>query len=213
MSAGPLHPLASLRGRRRARSASKPSSGPVPSSPPTRAARMHTFYPNMKASHSLPSLLHTKLPTLGGTHRSPYHTRRMASTESAIDPESGIPLYMMPTKRSRGRRPVISPELDLAPDIEHTTASNQAQVQFSGVTKTGKPRKIFVCRVPECDKCFRRAEHLKRHVRSLHTNHKRKTVNNCSANPALADRMKTLLHQPTPAVILDAASRSPEETI
>ncbi|KPV76450.1 uncharacterized protein RHOBADRAFT_894, partial [Rhodotorula graminis WP1] len=26
------------------------------------------------------------------------------------------------------------------------------------------------CKVPGCGKCFKRSEHLKRHVRSIHTN-------------------------------------------
>ncbi|KAK9900758.1 hypothetical protein P389DRAFT_177469 [Cystobasidium minutum MCA 4210] len=54
-----------------------------------------------------------------------------------------LPLHMLPTKRSRGRRPVISPELDIAPTVESTTASTLDQVSFTGVTKTGKPKKIF----------------------------------------------------------------------
>jgi len=84
-----------------------------------------------------------------------------------------LPWHMLPTKRSRGRRPVISPDLDIDPTIDSTTASTLQQVSFTGVTKTGKPKKIFVCRVPGCDKCFRRSEHLKRHIRSIHTHDKR----------------------------------------
>lgn len=85
-----------------------------------------------------------------------------------------VPLHMLPTKPSRGRRPVVSPELNLDPTVDSATASTMQQVTFTGLTKTGKPKKIFVCRVPGCDKCFRRSEHLKRHIRSIHTNDKRK---------------------------------------
>jgi len=102
--------------------------------------------------------MYDELPILGPHHLS--------------SPAVLLPLSMMPTKRSRGRRPIISPELDLDQSVESTTASTSAQLKFSGVTKTGKPKKIFVCRVPGCDKCFKRSEHLKRHVRSIHTNEK-----------------------------------------
>ncbi|BGP23224.1 proteophosphoglycan ppg4 [Rhodotorula toruloides] len=78
----------------------------------------------------------------------------------------------MPTKRSRGRRPPCTPDLDLDPqDLEDPEFKlTEAQIAYAGVTKTGKPKKIFVCRVPGCGKLFRRSEHLKRHVRSIHTN-------------------------------------------
>ena len=86
-----------------------------------------------------------------------------------------LPLHMLPTKRSRGRRPIDSYALDVDPEAEATTASTYDQLAFSGVTKTGKPKKIFICRVPGCDKCFRRGEHLKRHIKSLHSHDKRKS--------------------------------------
>ncbi|KAI5481565.1 zinc finger, C2H2-type protein [Pseudohyphozyma bogoriensis] len=77
---------------------------------------------------------------------------------------------MMPTKRSRGRRPPCSPDLVLAADPNANPS--EAQIRYCGVTKTGKPKKIFLCKVPGCGKCFKRSEHLKRHVRSIHTNEK-----------------------------------------
>ncbi|SGZ16843.1 BQ5605_C020g09072 [Microbotryum silenes-dioicae] len=84
---------------------------------------------------------------------------------------AGIPtddeFMQLPTKRSRGRRPPSSPELLFPsnPNID----PNEALIAYSGVTKTGKPRKIFLCKVPDCNKIFKRSEHLKRHVRSIHT--------------------------------------------
>lgn len=77
----------------------------------------------------------------------------------------------MPTKRSRGRRPPCSPDLVLSNDPNANPS--EAQIRYCGVTKTGKPKKIFLCKVPLCGKCFKRSEHLKRHVRSIHTNEKR----------------------------------------
>lgn len=123
------------------------------------------FKTNTHSTIALPSL--DKLPASGRV------TQGKQSSTSMLLGQSLLPLHMLPTKRSRGRRPVISPELDIAPTVESTTASTMDQVSFTGVTKTGKPKKIFVCRVPGCDKCFRRSEHLKRHIRSIHTHDKR----------------------------------------
>ena len=98
------------------------------------------------------------------------------STPSPVMPDIDAPLHMLPTKRSRGRRPVDSNALDVCPEVDATMASTRDQLAFSGVTKTGKPKKIFICRVPGCDKCFRRGEHPKRHIRSLHTLDKRRSL-------------------------------------
>ena len=79
----------------------------------------------------------------------------------------------MPTKSSRGRRPPCSPALLGAVVDDPNLNPSEAQIKYCGVTKTGKPKKIFLCKVPQCGKCFKRSEHLKRHVRSIHTNEKR----------------------------------------
>jgi len=56
------------------------------------------------------------------------------------------------TKKSRGRRVPTSP----------TVVEN-------GIEKSAR---TYVCDVSGCGKCFARGEHLKRHVRSIHTNEK-----------------------------------------
>lgn len=58
------------------------------------------------------------------------------------------------TKKSRGRRVPTSPVL----------------VVQGGVQKNARG---YTCKVKGCGKCFARGEHLKRHVRSIHTNEKR----------------------------------------
>ncbi|UZJ52662.1 hypothetical protein CBS101457_001982 [Exobasidium rhododendri] len=55
------------------------------------------------------------------------------------------------TKRSRGRRVPNNPE---------------------EINNLGKSGKVYTCKVPGCGKCFKRSEHLKRHVRSIHTDEK-----------------------------------------
>lgn len=59
------------------------------------------------------------------------------------------------TKKSRGRR-------------VPTTASSSDPV---GDAKDGR---VYICQVDGCGKCFYRGEHLKRHIRSIHTHEKRK---------------------------------------
>lgn len=99
----------------------------------------------------------------------------------------------LPTKPSRGRRPLISPcefgstvlpmsdgskqscEFQPVPGghaFDPNLHPNAEMVRLCGVTKTGKRKKLFICEVFGCGKCFRRSEHLKRHVRSIHTNDK-----------------------------------------
>ena len=62
------------------------------------------------------------------------------------------------TKKSRGRR-------------VPTTGDPAAE----GENEEGKKGRVYVCKVQECGKCFSRGEHLKRHIRSIHTHEKRKS--------------------------------------
>lgn len=58
------------------------------------------------------------------------------------------------TKKSRGRRVPTRLPSDDAIDEQ-------------------KERRSFICKVESCGKCFYRGEHLKRHIRSIHTHEKR----------------------------------------
>lgn len=57
------------------------------------------------------------------------------------------------TKKSRGRRVPTTNSLDQGGDT--------------------KDARVYVCQVDGCGKCFYRGEHLKRHIRSIHTHEKR----------------------------------------
>ncbi|KEI38897.1 uncharacterized protein L969DRAFT_496319 [Mixia osmundae IAM 14324] len=105
--------------------------------------------------------------------RSSQGTSRSRSVSKSFTMPDADTLRGMPTKRSRGRRPPLSPDLGIAVGIEDPNASpTLQQIQYVGLTKTGRPRKIFMCKVPDCNKCFKRSEHLKRHIRSIHTSEK-----------------------------------------
>ncbi|KAF7796186.1 hypothetical protein EIP86_007360 [Pleurotus ostreatoroseus] len=57
------------------------------------------------------------------------------------------------TKKSRGRR---------VPTSAIVVSQNGVEKNIRG----------YKCKVPGCNKCFQRGEHLKRHIRSIHTNEK-----------------------------------------
>lgn len=60
------------------------------------------------------------------------------------------------TKKSRGRRVPTQEAIDVPIDA--------------------KDKRMYVCKVEGCGKCFNRGEHLKRHIRSIHTHEKRKNL-------------------------------------
>lgn len=67
------------------------------------------------------------------------------------------------TKKSRGRRvPTVTSFEDLATTVGKKKGNS------------GKNSRMYLCEVDGCGKCFARGEHLKRHVRSIHTYEKRK---------------------------------------
>jgi hypothetical protein len=47
------------------------------------------------------------------------------------------------------------------------------------MTNVGKSGKVYTCKVPGCGKLFKRSEHLKRHIRSIHTDEKPFTCKLC----------------------------------
>lgn len=76
------------------------------------------------------------------------------------------------TKKSRGRRvPTMSSLEDLR------SAASGAGKKRQGIG--GKTARMYLCEVKGCGKCFARGEHLKRHVRSIHTYEKREASYLC----------------------------------
>ena len=70
------------------------------------------------------------------------------------------------TKKSRGRR---VPTMSSLEDIRSAASGAGRKRQSVG----GKSARMYLCEVAGCGKCFARGEHLKRHVRSIHTYEKR----------------------------------------
>ena len=93
-----------------------------------------------------------------------------ANSRRRLRPPASLPIPVpVPnlTKKSRGRRvPTMSSIEDLR------SASSGAGKKRQGAP-TGKTVRMYLCEVDGCGKCFARGEHLKRHVRSIHTYEKR----------------------------------------
>jgi hypothetical protein len=75
------------------------------------------------------------------------------------------------TKKSRGRRVPTAPVF----------------IVQGGVQKN---MRMYRCTVDGCYKCFARGEHLKRHVRSIHTNEKRECPPSCHYFPSTHDSLQ-----------------------
>lgn len=71
------------------------------------------------------------------------------------------------TKKSRGRR------------VPTNVAGESEDTPKEAPLKEGvqKGSRVYVCKVEDCGKCFSRGEHLKRHIRSIHTHEKRECRN------------------------------------
>ncbi|KAI0640200.1 hypothetical protein C8Q77DRAFT_118497 [Trametes polyzona] len=94
-------------------------------------------------------------------------TRRRAVSTSSTSPSTSTGSFSMArrlappvpvpnlTKKSRGRRVPTAQQVG---------------------TQGGAQKRMYMCKVPGCGKCFARGEHLKRHVRSIHTNEKRESM-------------------------------------
>lgn len=85
------------------------------------------------------------------------------------------------TKKSRGRKvPTIhDSDFDGAVDeyvpggLRGTADGGKVKRSRGGGATGAKGARTYKCTVEDCGKCFVRGEHLKRHIRSIHTNEKR----------------------------------------
>ena len=137
-----------------------------------------------------------------GTHsRNPLAGSSRPNRNTNRKQRSGAPIPVpFLTKPSRGRRVPTASAADAttistlaavtAGQALHTEEENRPVVSTRGVSgkrslnaaevaaKIGASSRAYVCAVDGCGKAFRRGEHLKRHVRSLHTHEKRRYAYN-----------------------------------
>jgi hypothetical protein len=159
----------------------------MPPSPPAFGA--HVPFPRVQGSSSPPGLTDEDFGSESGeseaayhsdgldgdddgdfmpNHGSRSHTRSRRTSSVSVSSGSGSVRPLRPcrlsapvpipnlTKKSRGRRVPTAPVFMV-----------QGGVQ--------KNMRMYRCTVDGCYKCFARGEHLKRHVRSIHTNEKRES--------------------------------------
>ena len=71
-----------------------------------------------------------------------------------------------------------------------TTTTTTTTPEMSKTRSLSGEKRTFVCDIPSCGKCFVRSEHLKRHVRSIHTHEKRKSIflSGCWLKPPRSSR-------------------------
>uniref|UniRef100_D8QKZ0 C2H2-type domain-containing protein n=2 Tax=Schizophyllum commune (strain H4-8 / FGSC 9210) TaxID=578458 RepID=D8QKZ0_SCHCM len=106
------------------------------------------------------------LPTLNGQ---PVTTRRRPRPATSLPIPVPVPNL---TKKSRGRRVPTAPTPDSARLATVVRANADGQLQGGGRRGSTKGLRLYTCKVAGCGKCFARGEHLKRHVRSIHTHEK-----------------------------------------
>jgi hypothetical protein len=91
-----------------------------------------------------------------------------SSSSSSIGPlPAPIPVPNL-TKKSRGRKVPVATAAAIADD-----SSGGGGGSSNGTTANVMGERTHVCPVPNCGKGFVRGEHLKRHIRSIHTHDKR----------------------------------------
>ena len=75
--------------------------------------------------------------------------------------------------RTMSKIPVPTPNLTKKSRGRKVPTSNGEPILASSRDKTKKGVRNYTCHVDGCGKCFVRGEHLKRHIRSIHTDEKR----------------------------------------
>ncbi|KAJ7063802.1 hypothetical protein C8F01DRAFT_984070 [Mycena amicta] len=90
----------------------------------------------------------------------PGQRRPRARPGAALPPPVPVPNL---TKKSRGRR---------VPTAQTLYGGNDTGQSFRNrrrASSKSTAARLYTCKVPGCGKCFARGEHLKRHIRSIHT--------------------------------------------
>lgn len=92
---------------------------------------------------------------------------------SMTDPHAASTRPSRRASRSMSKVPVPIPNLTKKSRGRKVPTSNGEPVYAASRDKTKKGVRTYTCHADGCGKCFVRGEHLKRHIRSIHTDEKR----------------------------------------
>ncbi|KAG6840899.1 hypothetical protein C0991_003360 [Blastosporella zonata] len=96
-------------------------------------------------------------------------SRRSHTPESEDQEASNTPIDY-PTAKLRANLPVP------VPNLTKKSRGRRVPTKLAGdpssVNSPKDATRMYVCKVESCGKCFHRGEHLKRHIRSIHTHEK-----------------------------------------
>ena len=117
------------------------------------------------SSSNPPITRHASLGSVSASSRDPASTSQItfwhASPTSDDQYEPRLP-------RSRATLPTPIPNL-----TKKSRGRRVPTQEFSRTPTDQKDTRLYICQVEGCGKCFHRGEHLKRHIRSIHTHEKR----------------------------------------
>ena len=133
---------------------------------------IHTAAPPEKSEPVVPPTVDCAAPSFASAS-TPMPTILPANIPPQPTLETESPLTIMvppPIKRRRGQAVPVP-----VPNLTKKSRGRSVPTAPNSISPYGvhRARRSFVCGVTGCGKCFARGEHLKRHIRSIHTNEKR----------------------------------------
>jgi hypothetical protein len=144
----------------------KPTTGRKKPKKPVDIEQVDARTNSSPSSSNPPVTRHTSLGSVSASSKDPASASQVtfwhASPASDDQQEPRLP-------RSRATLPTPIPNL-----TKKSRGRRVPTQEFSRTPTTDqKDTRLYICQVEGCGKCFHRGEHLKRHIRSIHTHEKR----------------------------------------
>ena len=132
-----------------------------------------TAGPSEQFDSTVPETVQCPAPIVSFSEFAPISTLGPTNvpTEATHEAKAALTITVPPRpKRRRGQAGPVP-----VPNLTKKSRGRSVPTVPNPVIPYGayKAQRSFVCVVTDCRKCFARGEHLKRHIRSIHTNEKR----------------------------------------